>query len=41
MLSRFGSDDIRIWEGAHNRSDSFSNLGKFYELPEGMLKESE
>ena len=36
-----GGNDICIREGEHNRSDSYSNLGYTYELPQGIVYESE
>jgi hypothetical protein len=41
-LSAFGGgSDIGIREGAHNRSDNFTDLGNSYELPAGMEYASE
>ncbi len=34
-------EDIVIDEGAHNRSDNYSDLGDSYELPAGMVCGSE
>ena len=38
-LCLFGQDGYDIWirEGAHNRNDSGSSLGRSYELPSGMV----
>jgi hypothetical protein len=35
-LFGWGGPDITIFTNAHNRNDSFANLGNAYECPDGM-----